>query len=601
MRRFLESSSAFKLPNGFHMERVQWLYEGSAISASKRAVSPPLEAAKQQQQQQQQKQHLLYWMQTSVRGKYNYSLEYAIAAANALALPLHVVYFLSDLSVVPKASRNKDPNAFGFATERHAKFGLEGLYAVQQRLRKRGLSFEVFHHSHATPTTAAKQKIAKAEPTRCELLDRCARDAVLVITDRPYLRPWCEALDECVTHAQTNEREWGLVQVEGDVVVPCETVSKKEEYAARTIRPKITSQLARFVVPLDHQEVSVAARTAGSSLLSKLKYLEQNDLGNHEEQSVELTPLDVSNMKTTLALLDVDRSVRGISTFIGGEDVAVDLAKDFLEKKLTRYADDRNEPSGDGGSNLSLYLHYGHICPVRIAITAKKLTNTKSKAGKESFLEEMIVRRELAVNMIVYNKHYDSFACLPEYATITLQLHAKDKREHLYTLQEMEAGKTYDAYWNAAQMEVVTTGKMHGYMRMYWGKKILEWTSSPEEGFRIALWLNNKYSLDAPDPNSYTGIAWIFGKHDQGWKERPIFGKVRYMNESGLKRKFRMDAYLHKVKMLVQAYGLPSEAAASSNTNEADINEDMVETKSPAATKKRKTIDSFYGKEKKAK
>lgn len=490
----LETNAAFKLPGGLHKERVQWLYDGSAAASSTPATQ----------------RHLLYWMQTSVRSKYNHALEFAIAAANALALPLHVVYVLSDRSTVPQTHVARDPNAFGFATERHAKFGLEGLRAVQQRLHKRGLSFQVFHHAHSSADINTKATPATPKgPTRGDLLDLCARDAVLVVTDRPYLHPWRNALNECVEHAQLNKRAYGLVQVESDIVVPCECASDKEEYAARTIRPKITKQLSKFVVPLDHFDVSDAAQsTSSSSLLTKLH-------AEGDDASHLLKPLDMTeDIEELLNKLHLDRSVRAVSTFKGGEDVAVELTKSFLEKKLVKYADNRNEPSGDGGSNLSLYLRFGHISPVRIAVAAKKVTSAAAKAGKESFLEEMIVRRELSINMAVYNKHYDSMQCLPEYAKITLKLHASDKREHLYTQQQLEAGKSFDVYWNAAQLEMVATGKMHGYMRMYWGKKILEWTESPEEGYRIALFLNNKYCLDAPDPNSYTGIAWTFGYVD---------------------------------------------------------------------------------------
>lgn len=563
MRRMLESSTAFKLPSGFHKERVQWLYDGSA---AKDRTAP---------------KHLLYWMQTSVRAKYNYSLEYAIAAANALALPLRVVYFLADRSVVPEAARESDPNAYGFATERHAKFGLEGLQAVHKRLQQRGLSFDVLHHRHTSDNAS----------TRSELLHACARDAALVVTDRPYLRPWREALDACAADAAAEAQPWGLVQVESDIVVPCETASDKEEYAARTIRPKITRHLSTFLVPLDHAEVSAAARsapdtsatTASSSPSAWLSALIADSSDDPAASSApELVPLDVASLDvdTLLETLDLDRSVRGVSAFIGGESVAVDLAKTFLEHKLCKYADDRNEPSGDGGSNLSLYLRFGHISPVRIALAAKKVTSASAKAGRESFLEELIVRRELAINMAVFNvRAYDSIQCLPTYAATTLADHAGDTRAHVYSLAQLEAAQSYDVYWNAAQLEMVTTGKMHGYMRMYWGKKILEWTESPETAYAIALQLNNKYALDAPDPNSYTGIAWTFGKHDQGWKERPVFGKVRYMNEAGLKRKFRMDAYVRKVQAFAKAYGAGTVSGSGTTAT---------------VTTKRKTLESFW-------
>lgn len=568
MRRALEATAAFRLPRGLQQERVQWLYDGAAASSSSEGAAA---------------EHLLYWMQTSVRAKYNYSLEFAIAAANALALPLRVVYVLADRAAAPEA-QSDDPNAWGFATERHAKFALEGLLAAHQRLHQRGLQLHVLHQPPASSPGG----------TRDALIHHCARGAALVVTDRPYLRPWREALDECASAAAVARRRWGLVQVESDVVVPCEVASDKEEYAARTIRPRITRQLPKFLVELEHLEVAAAARSAGDA-----EWLASLLVADNEQETPPLAPIDVSgatDVNALLAALDVDRSVRGISAFTGGEGVAVELAKRFLEKKLATYATERNEPSGDGGSNLSLYLRFGHISAVRVALAATKVKGATAKAGREAFLEELIVRRELAVNMTVFNaRHYDAFACLPAFAKLTLAEHAGDAREHLYSLAQLEAAKTRDVYWNAAQLEMVATGKMHGYMRMYWGKKILEWTATPQEGYRAALVLNNKYCLDAPDPNSYTGVAWTFGKHDQGWKERSIFGKVRFMNEAGLKRKFRMDAYVRKVMQLAKEYG----ALVSDPVEEEEVEEiagsATTSTTGSAREKKRKTLDSFWG------
>jgi deoxyribodipyrimidine photo-lyase len=173
-----------------------------------------------------------------------------------------------------------------------------------------------------------------------------------------------------------------------------------------------------------------------------------------------------------------------------------------------------------------------------------------SKATKEAYLEELIVRRELSVNYVNFNKNYDSFDGLPEWAKRTLLSHKKDPRDYLYSLKELENAKTHDPYWNAAQNEMLITGKMHGYMRMYWGKKLIEWTDNPEKAFKIALHLNDKYELDGRDPNGYAGVAWCFGKHDRPWKERQIFGIVRYMNSDGLRRKFDADIYVQKIKEL---------------------------------------------------
>jgi deoxyribodipyrimidine photo-lyase len=199
----------------------------------------------------------------------------------------------------------------------------------------------------------------------------------------------------------------------------------------------------------------------------------------------------------------------------------------------------RNDPNENYVSNLSPYLHFGQISPLYIAL---QISRSSGKAV-DAFLEELIIRRELSMNFIHFNPKYDSFSGLPAWAKMTLLEHQEDPRKYLYTREELEKALTHDPYWNAAQKEMVITGKMHGYMRMYWGKKILEWTATPQQAFDTALYLNNKYELDGRDPNGFTGVAWCFGKHDRPWARRPIFGNIRYMSEDGLKRKFDADKY----------------------------------------------------------
>jgi deoxyribodipyrimidine photo-lyase len=174
---------------------------------------------------------------------------------------------------------------------------------------------------------------------------------------------------------------------------------------------------------------------------------------------------------------------------------------------------------------------------------ALEISKTRSRS-KEAYLEELIVRRELSMNFVFYNERYDSLDSIPEWARKTLKAHQKDRRDYPYHPEEFEQGKTHDPYWNAAQKEMVATGKMHGYMRMYWGKKILEWSKTPQEAFQTALYLNNKYELDGRNPNGFTGVAWCFGKHDRPWGERKVFGNIRYMNDGGLRRKFDADEYV---------------------------------------------------------
>jgi deoxyribodipyrimidine photo-lyase len=244
--------------------------------------------------------------------------------------------------------------------------------------------------------------------------------------------------------------------------------------------------------------------------------------------------------------LRIDRSVKRGSTFNGGTFYAKKHLNYFLNNKLDEYEKLRNDPSLDYQSNMSPYLHFGQISPLYITL---KLFDIESP-GKEAYLEELIVRRELSMNYVFYNNYYDYFKGIPEWSKVTLMQHKRDRRDYIYSQSEMEEGETHDPYWNAAQQEMKITGKMHGYMRMYWGKKILEWSQTPEQAFTTALYLNNKYELDGRDPNSYTGIAWCFGKHDRPWKERAVYGKVRYMNDRGLRRKFDIDQYVHQINQL---------------------------------------------------
>ncbi|UCG56280.1 MAG: deoxyribodipyrimidine photolyase, partial [Phycisphaerales bacterium] len=232
-----------------------------------------------------------------------------------------------------------------------------------------------------------------------------------------------------------------------------------------------------------------------------------------------------------------------------GTSQAEHRLKDFLRHKLDRFNELRNDPTADCVSHMSPYLHFGQISPLYIALQVLKVPGP----GGEAYLEELIVRRELSHNFVFHNSKYDSFDCLPPWAQRTLNFHRRDKREYLYSRDQFEAAETHDPYWNAAQRQLILTGKMHGYMRMYWGKKILEWSRSPQTAFKTTLYLNNKYELDGRDPNGFAGVAWCFGKHDRAWAERPIFGKVRYMNEAGLKRKFNADAYVKMVDSLARA------------------------------------------------
>jgi len=243
------------------------------------------------------------------------------------------------------------------------------------------------------------------------------------------------------------------------------------------------------------------------------------------------------------------QAVAPVTAVRGGTARANALLEEFIAKKIRHYDELRNDPALDYSSHLSPYLHFGQVSPLAVSL---RITAEKSipAAAREAFLEELIVRRELSMNFAFYNDLYDEYECLPDWARKTLAEHAKDRREYLYDADQWERAGTHDPYWNAAQREMMITGKMHNYMRMYWGKKLLEWSRTPAEAFRTALALNNRYELDGRDPNGFAGVAWCFGKHDRAWFERKVFGKIRYMNDSGLRRKFDMDAYLKKVAAL---------------------------------------------------
>ena len=434
-------------------------------------------------------QYVLYWMQQSQRESLNPALEYAARCANKLGLPVVVVFGLD--ATYPDANR------------RHFAFMLEGLAETADRVQQRGAGFVIRFGS--PPDVAAE----------------VADDAALVVCDRGYLRHQRQWRKELCTMIDKR-----IVQVEGDVVVPVETASDKQEWAARTIRRKVN----------DHRDAFV--RTVSRTRLGK------------RAGRLNL-PSDVapSDWQAALEQLDIDRDVQPVDRFPPGPDAARAQLTRFIRDGLVGYASARNDPSNPKASEMSPYLHFGQISPVEIAHKVQR-SEKPSDADKEAFLEELIVRRELACNFVYFTPDYDSYQCLPDWARQTLAKHRSDERPVRYTRGELEAAETDDPYWNAAMREMRHTGYMHNYMRMYWGKKILEWTNTPEYAYSTALYLNNRYFLDGRDPNSYANIGWLFGLHDRAWAERSIFGKVRYMSASGLERKFDVDKYVEWAQTL---------------------------------------------------
>lgn len=441
----------------------------------------------------QKRDYVLYWMQRSQRAEDNHALEYAIQQANDLKQPLLVVFGLTD--------------DYPEANLRHFTFMLEGLQETRKALAdRRGI----------------KMVIRRGNPAEVAL--EVGRQASLIVCDRGYLRE-----PKAWRRKVAAEAECRVTQVESDVIVPVEVVSNKSEYAARTIRPKIHKHLDDYLVEL---------RTTP---------LDRDSL------DLKVAGMDLSDVAAAVDRLDIDRSVGPVSHFFrGGTAEAKKLLRSFLEEKLDRYADHRNQPQTNDVSHMSKYLHFGQISPLYLVLQVQEAKGKPAK-DKETFVEEVVVRRDLAINFVNYNEDiYDSFSCLPNWARETLMDHRGDEREHRYTRQEMEDAHTHDPYWNAAMKEMRYTGYMHNYMRMYWGKKILEWCNTPEYAYQTTLAINNKFFLDGRDPNSFANVGWIFGLHDRGWPERPVFGKVRYMSAGGLERKTDIKAYVEKVEALVE-------------------------------------------------
>src|SRR5918999_437210 len=436
--------------------------------------------------------YVLYWMQSSQRAEYNHALEYAVQQANDLGQRLLVVFGLTD--------------DYPEANLRHYAFMLEGLKDVQEALSERGI----------------KLAVRRGPPDEVTL--EAGEDASLIVTDRGYMRPqrrWRERVAE--------EASCLLTQVETDVVVPVELASSKQEHAARTLRTKIGEYVEDFLVALNPTKPE------------------------NESLDIGVDGLDLSNIEKVLDDMDLDRSVGALRhLYRGGTSEAKKMFRKFLRESLGDYVENRNQPQTDDVSHMSKYLHYGHISPVYVALKIRGAGAPQDDV--DSYLEEVIVRRELSMNFCHYTPDYDSYSNLPGWAKETLEEHTKDPREYVYSHEQLEGAQTHDQYWNAAMKEMIYTGYMHNHMRMYWGKKILEWMETPQEAYSTTLYLNNKYFLDGRDPNSFANVAWVFGQHDRGWTEREVYGKVRYMSAGGLERKAKPGRYVEKVEKRTGAF-----------------------------------------------
>ncbi|WP_062206079.1 deoxyribodipyrimidine photo-lyase [Aureimonas sp. AU12] len=439
--------------------------------------------------------YVLYLLQQANRAHFNPALEHAVAQANRLKLPVVACFGLLDGS-----------NGFPEANARHYAFLLQGLADAAAGLEKRGIGFVM----------------RKASPA--EIAIDLAEDAAMLVLDRGYLaiqKRWYGQILEGV--------KGRIVQVEGDVVVPVDIASDKHEYGARTIRPKIKRHLEEFLHPLRSAPVK------------------------HRADDLKLkSEIDISDPDKVLEGMTLDRSVGPVKRFTGGESEARRRLKAYLAGPFGHYGAERGKPEAGAASHMSPYLHFGQISPVEIVLALREAKGATDE-DRDAYTEELVVRRELSMNHVNTTERYDSYDhAVPDWARKTLHEQAGDHREHRYTEEQLAEGETHDHYWNVAQREMRVTGYMHNHLRMYWAKKILEWSPSAKAGFERTLRLNNRYFLDGRDANSFTNVAWTYGLHDRPWARRPIFGTVRYQSENSL-RKIDAKAYERSVDELCRA------------------------------------------------
>jgi deoxyribodipyrimidine photo-lyase len=416
----------------------------------------------------------------------NFAALFAQKLAMKNKMPLHVVFCLTD--------------KFLDATLRQFKFMLDGLEEVAKDFHDLNINFHLLRGKHSVEIP----KFITSNNIGC------------LVCDFSPLRIHREWVDSIKKELPSNVP---FVQIDAHNIVPIWIASDKQEYAARTIRNKINSKLDEFLTEFPP--------------LIKHPYKAEK---GHQSAKIDWVG--------ALEYVKVDTSVGEVSWIKPGYREAIGTLESFINKRLKLFDEKRNDPTANALSNLSPYFHFGQIAVQRAILEVRKYRSKASKSV-EGFCEEAIVRRELSDNFCFYNKNYDNFNGLADWAKKTLNDHRKDKREYIYTRKELDDAHTHDDLWNSAQIQLKKEGKMHGFLRMYWAKKILEWTSSPEEAIEFAIYLNDRYNLDGRDPNGFVGVMWSCGGiHDQGWAERAVFGKIRYMNYAGCKRKFDINKFI---------------------------------------------------------
>jgi len=429
---------------------------------------------------------VVYWMQRAQRGRDNHALDAAVRVANALGLPC-VAYF----AVVKN---------FPHAHLRHYAFMNDGLPDVEEDCEERGIGFVM----RRAPDESHERFFAEV-------------GAAMVIGDENPMR-----VPEAWRVQMAERLRVPFWTVDADVIVPSKLL-EKAQFSAGVIRPRLMRRLPEFLREYENPEADVR--------WSRPRGLQTDDV----------------RADITRGWREFDRSVAPVEEWRGGRKAAIKRLERFVREMLAGYQRDRNKPERDGTSKLSPYLHFGHIGPLRIALAVKAAVRkgAEMQSAADAFLDQLIVWRELSVNFVRYQAQYDSPDCADNWAKLTIAKHDRDEREVLYTVKQMEEARTHDELWNAAQLQMVQHGWMHNYMRMYWAKKILEWTPNAPAAMKRAVYLNDRYFLDGRDPNGYAGIAWaVLGKFDRAWAERPVFGKRRYMSGASTARKFDVKSYI---------------------------------------------------------
>ncbi len=384
---------------------------------------------------------------------------------------------------------------FGNTTLRHYDFMLRGLAETEGTLRKRGIPFFL---TEGLPTDTLPAFV----------LEHQLGEVVTDFNPLRFTSAWRTKVGELLPVR--------LTEVDAHNIVPCWVASPKEEFAAYTFRPKVHKLLPEFLT-----EFPKLRQQSGVSLLP---------------------PIDWERVLTNIT---TDRTVLPVTWLAPGAQAAQRCLEVFCTERLATYDSKRNNPNETGQSNLSPYFHFGQLAPQRAALSVQAVK--APRAARDAYLEELIVRRELADNYCFYNEHYDRVEGSHVWAQKTIAEQAGDKREFLYIKDNWEAAATHDPLWNAMQRQLGETGKLHGWCRMYWAKKIYEWSPDAQTAIDTALYLNDRYELDGSDPNGVVGVMWsIAGVHDRAWNPRPVFGKIRYMNFAGAKRKFDVKAYIER-------------------------------------------------------